>query len=297
MNYNEFTSYLAEQILAIRTYENSRAFSRKYASYSEAASKAVLECRAFFDRFTLDEGPHNDYNPNSNASVEAYRAAMYEQIAAAIGKRAGAAGVMHNMDFLNSVLTERLMYGQTVSDQRFARVASEYAAHIVFERTCAECGAKYDVAVKAQTYRMVSNHPATCRAVRAAPVQAAKPEVKAKPDVVVQAKTEVRVKAQGGEVEPMMIRLMRWEARQKNIKGPVIPQEMLDPTQKPAFNSTEYRASAKAALRLYAEFLKFYEEDPSPKSKPENNQRELERMYNVVIRTVFNFDPNANKKQ
>ena len=161
MNYNEFTSYLAEQILAIRTYENSRAFTRKYASYSEAASKAVLECRAFFDRFTLDEGPHNDYNPNSNASVEAYRAAMYEQIAAAIGKRAGAAGVMHNMDFLNSVLTERLRYGETVSDQRFARVASEYAAHIVFERTCAECGAKYDVAVKAQTYRMVSNHPAT----------------------------------------------------------------------------------------------------------------------------------------
>ena len=287
MNYNEFTSYLAEQILAIRTYENSRAFSRKYASYSEAASKAVLECRAFFDRFTLDEGPHNDYNPNSNASVEAYRAAMYEQIAAAIGKRAGAAGMMHNMDFLNSVLTERLRYGETASDQRFARVASEYAAHIVFERTCAECGAKYDVAVKAQTYRMVSNHPATCRAVRAAPVQAAKPVVNAKPEV----------KAEGDVKELLMVRLMRWEARQKNIKGPVIPQEMLKPTQKPAYNSPEYRANAKAALRLYADFLKFYEEDPSPKSQPENNQRQVERMYNVVIRTVFNFDPNANKKQ
>jgi hypothetical protein len=287
MNYNEFTSYLAEQILAIRTHENSRAFTRKYASYSEAASKAVLECRAFFDRFTLDEGPHNDYNPNSNASVEAYRAAMYEQIAAAIGKRAGAAGVMHNMDFLNSVLTERLRYGETVSDQRFARVASEYAAHIVFERTCAECGAKYDVAVKAQTYRMVSNHPATCRAVRAAPVQAAKPVVNAKPEV----KAEVDVE------ELLMVRLMRWEARQKNIKGPVIPQDMLDPAQKPAYNSPEYRANAKAALRLYADFLRFYEEDPSPKSQPENNQRQIERMYNVVIRTVFNFDPNANKKQ
>jgi hypothetical protein len=287
MNYNEFTSYLAEQILAIRTHENSRAFTRKYASYSEAASKAVLECRAFFDRFTLDEGPHNDYNPNSNASVEAYRAAMYEQIAVAIGKRAGAAGVMHNMDFLNSVLTERLRYGETVSDQRFARVASEYAAHIVFERTCAECGAKYDVAVKAQTYRMVSNHPATCRAVRAAPVQAAKPVVNAKPEV----KAEVDVE------ELLMVRLMRWEARQKNIKGPVIPQDMLDPAQKPAYNSPEYRANAKAALRLYADFLRFYEEDPSPKSQPENNQRQIERMYNVVIRTVFNFDPNANKKQ
>ncbi|MNG28154.1 hypothetical protein D3C84_1133760 [compost metagenome] len=72
---------------------------------------------------------------------------------------------------------------------------------------------------------------------------------------------------------------------------------MLKPTQKPAYNSPEYRANAKAALRLYADFLKFYEEDPSPKSQPENNQRQIERMYNVVIRTVFNFDPNANKKQ
>jgi hypothetical protein len=222
---------------------------------------------------------------------------MYAQIAEELGTRVADACVRGNESFLNTVFSYPVC-GQDVSDQRFARVAAEHLANIYFERTCAGCGARYKVAVQAQTYRMISNyHPETCAAVRVAPVQVAKPEVKAKPDVVVQAKPEVRVKAQGGEVEPMMIRLMRWEARQKNIKGPVIPQEMLDPTQKPAFNSTEYRASAKAALRLYAEFLKFYEEDPSPKSKPENNQRELERMYNVVIRTVFNFDPNANKKQ
>jgi hypothetical protein len=287
MTYDEFTSYLNERILAIRTFENKRAFTRKYASYSEAAHKAVLECRAFFDRFTLDEGPHNDYNPNSKASVEVYRAAMYEQIAAAVSQRAGAAGAMHNMDFLNSVLTERLSYGEKVSDQRFARVASEFAANAVFKRTCAECGAKYDVAIKAQTYRLVSNHPATCKIVPAAPVHAAK--------TVVNAKAEFE--AEGNGEEPLIVRLMRWEARQNNIKGPVIPQEMLKPTLKPAYNSPVYRANTKAALRLYADFLKFYEDDPSPKSQRENNQREMERIYNVVIRTVFNFDSEANKKQ
>ena len=298
MNYNEFTSYLADRIMAVRIRERVPGCSRRRVRYYDAAYASVLECRAFFDRLSFDEGPHNDYDPTSRASVEAYRVAMYAQIAEELGNRVADACVRGNESFVTSVISWPWCYPEGVSDQKFARVAAEHFANIYFERTCAGCGAKYKVAVQAQTYRMISNHhPETCASVRVAPVQAAKPEVKAKPDVVVQAKPEIRVKAQGGEVEPMMIRLMRWEARQKNIKGPVIPQEMLDPTQKPAFNSTEYRASAKAALRLYAEFLKFYEEDPSPKSKPENNQRELERMYNVVIRTVFNFDPNANKKQ
>lgn len=297
MNYNEFTSYLADRIMAVRIRERVPGCSRRRVRYYDAAYASVLECRAFFDRISLDEGPHNDYAPTSRASVEAYRVAMYAQIAEELGTRVADACVRGNESFLNTVFSYPVC-GQDVSDQRFARVAAEHLANIYFERTCAGCGAKYRVSVQAQTYRMISNyHPETCAAVRVAPVQAAKPEVKVTPDVVVQAKPEVRVKAQGGEVEPMMIRLMRWEARQKNIKGPVIPQELLDPTQKPAFNSPEYRANAQAALRLYAEFLKFYEEDPSPKSKSENNQRELERMYKVVICTVFNFDPNANKKQ
>ncbi|NMY13544.1 hypothetical protein HBO38_35050 [Pseudomonas veronii] len=297
MNYNEFTSYLADRIMAVRIRERVPGCSRRRVRYYDAAYASVLECRAFFDRISLDEGPHNDYDPTSRASVEAYRVAMYAQIAEELGTRVADACVRGNESFLNTVFSYPVC-GQDVSDQRFARVAAEHLANIYFERTCAGCGAKYRVSVQAQTYRMISNyHPETCAAVRVAPVQAAKPEVKVTPDVVVQAKPEVRVKAQGGEVEPMMIRLMRWEARQKNIKGPVIPQELLDPTQKPAFNSPEYRANAQAALRLYAEFLKFYEEDPSPKSKSENNQRELERMYKVVICTVFNFDPNANKKQ
>lgn len=94
-----------------------------------------------------------------------------------------------------------------------------------------------------------------------------------------------------------MLRYLRWEARQTSITGPVIPQELLAPTQKPAYDSPEYRANTKAALQLYADFLKFYVEDPSPKSRPEDNQREMERMYSVVMRNVFSFDPNASKKQ
>lgn len=289
MNYNEFTSYLADRIVAIRTRESVPGTQRRRERYYDAVYASVLECRAFFDRLSLDEGPHNDYNPTSKASVEAYRVAMYAELAEELGNRVADACVRGDVSFLDSVLRYPVPYGQEVSDRRFAQVAAEHFSNFVFERTCAGCRAKYKVAVKAQTYRMVSNHPTTCNAVKVSPVQAAKPEVEVKP--------EVKVKAEGGEVEPMMVRLLRWEARQKNIKGPVIPQEMLDPAQKPAYNSPAYRANAKAALRLYADFLKFYEEDPSPKSKPEDNQRQVERMYNVVIRTVFNFDPNANKKQ
>ena len=123
---------------------------------------------------------------------------------------------------------------------------------------------------------MVSNHhPETCAAVRVAPVQAAKPEVK------------VAKKEGTDPIKRLFVDLNR----------PVRPEEMLKPTQKPAYNSPAYRANAKAALRLYAEFLKFYENNPFTESDPEENQRQMERMYNVAVRTIFNFDPNANKQQ
>ncbi|RWU24969.1 hypothetical protein DM813_04300 [Pseudomonas alkylphenolica] len=288
MNYNEFTSYLEEKILAVRLFENRKALPMRPQRYFDAAHQAVLECRAFFDRFQLDEGPHNDHNPNSKVSVDAYRAAMYEQIAAAIGRRAAEVGCMQNQQFLESVLVNPVRYGETVSDQRFARVASEHLANIAFERTCAGCGAKYKVAVKAQTYRMVSNHhPETCAALRVAPVQAAPAQtapVQAAP--VQAAKPEVNV------VEKPKDPLKRMFVDQNR---PLIPEEMLKPAQKPAYNSPAYRANAKAALQLYAEFLKFYENNPFTADTPEENQRQMERMYNVVVRTVFNFDPNAGK--
>jgi len=276
MNYNEFTSYLADRIVAIRTRELVPGTQRRRGRYYDAAYASVLECRAFFDRLSLDEGPHNDYNPTSKASVEAYRVALYAELAEELGNRVADACVQGDVSFLDSVLRYPVPYGEGVSDQRFARVAAEYFSNIVFERTCVGCRAKYKVALMAQTYRMVSNHhPETCAAVRVAPVQAAKPEVK------------VAKKEGTDPIKRLFVDLNR----------PVIPEEMLKPTQKPAYNSPAYRANAKAALRLYAEFLKFYENNPFTESDPEENQRQMERMYNVAVRTIFNFDPNANKQQ
>lgn len=276
MNYNEFTNYLADRIVAIRTRESVPGTQRRRERYYDAVYASVLECRAFFDRLSLDEGPHNDYNPTSKASVEAYRVAMYTELAEELGNRVADACVRGDVSFLDSVLRYPVPYGQEVSDRRFAQVAAEHFSNFVFERTCAGCRAKYKVAVKAQTYRMVSNHhPETCAAVRVAPVHAA-PVQAAKPEVKVVEKPKDPIK-----------RLFVDQNR------PLIPEEMLKPTQKPAYNSPAYRANAKAALKLYAEFLSFYENNPFTADTPEGNQREIERMYNVVMRTVFNFDPNA----
>lgn len=276
MNYNEFTNYLADRIVAIRTRESVPGTQRRRERYYDAVYASVLECRAFFDRLSLDEGPHNDYNPTSKVSVEAYRVAMYAELAEELGNRVADACVRGDVSFLDSVLRYPVPYGQEVSDRRFAQVAAEHFSNFVFERTCAGCRAKYKVAVKAQTYRMVSNHhPETCAAVRVAPVHAA-PVQAAKPEVKVVEKPKDPIK-----------RLFVDQNR------PLIPEEMLKPTQKPAYNSPAYRANAKAALKLYAEFLRFYENNPFTADTPEGNQREIERMYNVVMRTVFNFDPNA----
>ena len=276
MNYNEFTNYLADRIVAIRTRESVPGTQRRRERYYDAVYASVLECRAFFDRLSLDEGPHNDYNPTSKASVEAYRVAMYAELAEELGNRVADACVRGDVSFLDSVLRYPVPYGQEVSDRRFAQVAAEHFSNFVVERTCAGCRAKYKVAVKAQTYRMVSNHhPETCAAVRVAPVHAA-PVQAAKPEVKVVEKPKDPIK-----------RLFVDQNR------PLIPEEMLKPTQKPAYNSPAYRANAKAALKLYAEFLSFYENNPFTADTPEGNQREIERMYNVVMRTVFNFDPNA----
>ena len=276
MNYNEFTSYLADRIMAVRIRERVPGCSRRRVRYYDVAYASVLECRAFFDRLSFDEGPHNDYDPTSRASVEAYRVAMYAQIAEELGNRVADACVRGNESFVTSVISWPWCYPEGVSDQKFARVAAEHFANIYFERTCAGCGAKYKVAVKAQTYRMVSiHHPETCAAVRVAPVHAA-PVQAAKPEVKVVEKPKDPIK-----------RLFVDQNR------PLIPEEMLKPTQKPAYNSPAYRANAKAALKLYAEFLSFYENNPFTADTPEGNQREIERMYNVVMRTVFNFDPNA----
>lgn len=276
MNYNEFTNYLADRIVAIRTRESVPGTQRRRERYYDAVYASVLECRAFFDRLSLDEGPHNDYNPTSKASVEAYRVAMYAELAEELGNRVADACVRGDVSFLDSGLRYPVPYGQEVSDRRFAQVAAEHFSNFVFERTCAGCRAKYKVAVKAQTYRMVSNHhPETCAAVRVAPVHAA-PVQAAKPEVKVVEKPKDPIK-----------RLFVDQNR------PLIPEEMLKPTQKPAYNSPAYRANAKAALKLYAEFLSFYENNPFTADTPEGNQREIERMYNVVMRTVFNFDPNA----
>ena len=276
MNYNEFTNYLADRIVAIRTRESVPGTQRRRERYYDAVYASVLECRAFFDRLSLDEGPHNDYNPTSKASVEAYRVAMYAELAEELGNRVADACVRGDVSFLDSVLRYPVPYGQEVSDRRFAQVAAEHFSNFVFERNCAGCRAKYKVAVKAQTYRMVSNHhPETCAAVRVAPVHAA-PVQAAKPEVKVVEKPKDPIK-----------RLFVDQNR------PLIPEEMLKPTQKPAYNSPAYRANAKAALKLYAEFLRFYENNPFTADTPEGNQREIERMYNVVMRTVFNFDPNA----
>ena len=303
MNYNEFTTYLAERIMAVRSHENRRAFSRNYSSYCDAVSKAVLECRAFFNHFSLDEGPHNDYNPNSKVSIEAYRAAIHAQIAAAIGKKAGGACVMHNEGFLKYLRVESLRYDESVSDQRFARVVSEYVTNVVFVRNCAGCGASYEVEVKAQTYSMFSNHPTTCKAVQAAPVQAVKPK---QPRPVQVEKPGTMVMPDDKTMnETARNFLTRYNAvcerdRQRELarSGPSIPDEMLKPTHKPAYNSPEYRANAKAAMRLYADFLKFYDATPATaNSDPEENKRQMERIYNVVVRTVFNFDPDANKSK
>ncbi len=272
MNYNEFTNYLADRIVAIRTRESVPGTQRRRERYYDAVYASVLECRAFFDRLSLDEGPHNDYNPTSKASVEAYRVAMYAELAEELGNRVADACVRGDVSFLDSVLRYPVPYGQEVSDRRFAQVAAEHFSNFVFERTCAGCRAKYKVAVKAQTYRMVSNHhPETCAAVRVAPVHAA-PVQAAKPEVKVVEKPKDPIK-----------RLFVDQNR------PLIPEEMLKPTQKPAYNSPAYRANAKAALKLYAEFLSFYENNPFTADTPEGNQREIERMYNVVMRTVFNF--------
>ncbi|MBH3384031.1 hypothetical protein I5S53_08605 [Pseudomonas juntendi] len=288
MNYNEFTDYLADQIVATRHHGVLPGARPHPQRYYDAVYKAVLDSRAFFDRFKLDEGPHNDYNPASNASAEAYRTALYDQLAKALAMRAAEVCSQGDESFLNSVLVHRIRYGETISNQRFARVAADYLSNITFERTCGGCGAKYKVAVKAQTYRMISNnHPATCSAVGAV----------TKPEKKVQAADEQNME-ELYKIARANQKMFMARGKGNRPSGPTIPEEMLKPSQKPAYNSPAYREKTKAALRLYAEFLKFYEESPLPQnSSPEENQRQMDRIYNVVVRTVFHFDQNANNKQ
>lgn len=295
MNYNEFTDYLAGRILAVRHRELVPGTLRRSRRYYDAVYESVMECRAYFDRFSLDEGPHNDYDPTSRASVEAYRVEMYGQMAKELGEKAAYICTRGDTAFMDSVLMYPLRYGEEVSDERFARAAAQHMSNIVFERTCSGCGATYKVAVKAQTYRMVSNHhPATCAAMRAVPVQVAKP-VQPAPGKAVRDSYEVTP-------EHMQYLLKRFGNVKDNKpiqkpSGPVIPDEILRPRQKPAPNSPAYRANVEATLRLYADFLKFYEESPLPDSDPEENQRQMKRIYNVVVNTVFHFDPAANKNK
>lgn len=295
MNYNEFTDYLAGQILAVRHRELVPGTQRRSGRYYDAAYDSVMECRAYFDRFSLDEGPHNDYDPTSRASVEAYRVAMYAQMAKELGDRAAYIGIQGDRSFMDSVLVYPLRYGEEVSDGRFARAAAEHLSNIVFERTCSGCGATYKVAVKAQTYRMVSNHhPATCAAVRAAPVQVAKP-VQPAPGKAVKDSYEVSPE----HIQYLLKKFDKGRDKKPIQKpsGPVIPDEMLRPRQKPAPNSPAYQANVKATLRLYADFLKFYEENPLPDSDPEENQRQMKRIYSVVVNTVLHFDRAAIKNK
>lgn len=282
MNYNEFTSYLADRIVGSRNIHPLAKVRRE--RFYDAGYKAVLDCRAFFDRFSLDEGPHNDYNPTSRDSVESYRMDMYKQIAIALGNGVAAACEHSNESFLNFVLRRPLPYGKSVTDRTFAQVAAEHVSNLVFERVCAGCGAKYKVALNAQTYRMISNdHPATCVAVRTAPVVAYEPEL--------------NIQVEEGRSSKLERILRDLAQNRRLLAGPSIPADMLTPKQKPAFKSPEYLANTKAALRLYADFLKFYEENPLPESDPEENQRQMERIFAAVMRTVFNFESDALKKK
>lgn len=300
MNYNEFTSYLADRIVVSR--DGFPGYQKGSKRYYDAGYNAVFECRAFFDRFSLDEGPHNDYDPTSRASVEAYRMDLYKQMASQLGYGVAVACLRGDETWVSQELRMSTYGG--VSITRFARLAAEHLSNIVFERVCTGCGAKYNVSVKAQTYRMISNnHPATCAAVRAAPVQVVKPRQPAPVQVEKPVKNVMPDEATMNEMAKKF--LARIEAayerdRQRELArtGPSIPDAMLKPAHKPAYNSPEYRANAKAAMRLYADFLKFYEGPPvAANSDPEENKRQMERVYNVVVRTVFNFDPDANKSK
>lgn len=278
MNYNEFVDYLADLIVACRhihPHRPGRPDRFYYAGY-----KAVLDCRAFFDRFSLDEGQHNDHNPTSSASMETYRAAINMQIADALGHAVQAASEYSNEEFLNKVLRYPVLYGQRVTDRRFAQAAAEHVSNIVFERICAGCGAKYNVALKAQTYRFISNdHPVTCTAVSSSPVQTDKPRLEDKYMSIAEMKRKYNKRSS------------------QRTAGPTIPEKILNPNHKPVFNSPEHRANAQAAFRLYADFLKFYEENPLPESDPEENQRQMAHIFAVTMRTVFNFDSDALKKK
>ena len=300
MNYNEFTNYLADQILGVRNLELKRALTRRSGRYYDAAYNSVLECRAFFDRFSLDEGSHNDYNPSSRTSVEAYRVEMYVQIAKALAQRAAEVCTQGDEYFLNEVLVHGVRYGEYITDGKFSRVAAGHLSNIVFERTCAGCGAKYDVVVKGQTYRMISNnHPPTCATVRTAPVQVAAIKQVASPVQTMNPEAELTEQQTCAAIKRARMFMQRSESQAPDLKPTklVIPDEMLKPTLKHAYNSPDYRSEVKKSLRLYAAFFDLYAQNPLPDSDPEENHRQMERAYNLVLKTVFNFDRAVNKNK
>ena len=146
MNYSEYVDYVASRVAqerdsSVRTLDD---IGRK-KNYLDVAFNAIMECQAFFNKFTLNEGNHNDYDPSSKSAVNAYQEQLRREIAQKIAEGINMACEYSNEEFASRTCRISLARGERISDFTFAKMAVQYCSGTIFERRCAKCGAKYNV--------------------------------------------------------------------------------------------------------------------------------------------------------
>lgn len=173
MDYNEYVDYVASRVAKerdsmVRTLHD---IGRK-KHYFDVAYDAVMQCQAFFNKFTLDEGDHNDYDPSSRASVNAYQEQLRREIAQKIAEGINMGCEYSNEEFASRKCKISLARGERVSDFTFAKLAVKYYSSTLFERRCAHCGAKYNVIIRPATYCIETQEsPSSCSANKKPPLQ------------------------------------------------------------------------------------------------------------------------------
>ena len=173
MNYSEYVDYVASRVAqerdsSVRTLHD---IGRK-KNYLDVAFNAIMECQAFFNKFTLNEGNHNDYDPSSKSAVNAYQEQLRREIAQKIAEGINMACEYSNEEFASRTSRKSLARGERISDFTFAKMAVQYCSGTIFERRCAKCGAKYNVIIKPATYCIETQEsPSTCSAKKKPPLQ------------------------------------------------------------------------------------------------------------------------------
>jgi len=173
MNYSEYVDYVASRVAkerdsSVRTLHD---IGRK-KHYFDVAFNAIMQCQAFFNKFTLNEGNHNDYDPSSKSSANAYQEQLRREIAQKIAEGINMACEYSNEEFASRKCKISLARGERISDFAFAKMAVQYYSGTIFERRCAKCGAKYNVIINPATYSIETKEsPSNCSAKKKPPLQ------------------------------------------------------------------------------------------------------------------------------